>query len=859
LPSTILKTEFGKKRTGELATLQYLFEFLDAYDFTSEGSEEIQEENKNLINASVLGLIFEKINGYKDGSFFTPGFITMFICKETIRKAVIHRFNQKYGLSCERFEDLKNFIASKFKATDILEYNNVINELKICDPTVGSGHFLVSALNEVIAIKADLGILADSKGVRLTGYDVKIENDELIVTYNDNTEIFEYTVTNNSISSEVQRVQKTLFHERETIIENCLFGVDLNPNSVKICRLRLWIELLKNAYYTEESNYIELETLPNIDINIKCGNSLINRFGLDADITKALKGKYTIEEYKRAIHSYHHAENKEEKRKLENLIDEIKNDYTSEIVNTDPRLKRLSNLRGQKSNIENKAEIGNLFEKLKAKDIEVDLKKVNLAITRLETNIEEIRTNKVYNRAFEWRFEFPEVLDIDGKFIGFDVIIGNPPYIFGGNEGIPDIEKQYFKEDYISGSGKINLFTLFIERAFNLMSANSQFSYIIPNTFLRVTSYHDSRKLLIDNHTVNTIYDFGDAVFEDAITTAIVIVAEKTSALQGHKIQLINGNRENQIAQEELKGLNYVIATNIDGTKKKVINRLFDHSVLLGRICKEMIFGVVITKNKEEVVSSKEKEGWKPFLEGRDIGMYFIKPIHNYLNYTPQLLHRSRTKEIFEAPEKLLIQRITGGSRPLKVAYDNQKYYNKESINNIILNEDSGYTYKYILSLLNSKLINWYYTNQFTNESKLTVNLSKEYLSQIPIAVCSLREQEPFIRVVDYILFIYQWGIDKAINEYVPNKHLINQFEEILDAMVFELYFDTEFSEAGVHFIEHVHKEFKSINELKADKAIEIIHAVYQNLRQKDSVIRNNLKLMDIRLSELIMPIKMIN
>ncbi len=94
ISSTVLKDQHGKKRKGKLHTLEYLFEFLNAYDFSSEGSEEIQEENKSLINASVLGLIFEKINGYKDGSFFTPGFITMYMCRETIRKAIVQKFNE---------------------------------------------------------------------------------------------------------------------------------------------------------------------------------------------------------------------------------------------------------------------------------------------------------------------------------------------------------------------------------------------------------------------------------------------------------------------------------------------------------------------------------------------------------------------------------------------------------------------------------------------------------------------------------------------------------------------------------------------------------------------------------------------
>ncbi len=235
---TVLKDSTGKKRTGNINPLEYLFEFLNAYDFTSEGSEEIQEDNKTLINASVLGLIFEKINGYKDGSFFTPGFITMYMCRETIRKAVVQKFNETKGWNCTTLEELYD------KIDDRNEANKIINDLKICDPAVGSGHFLVSALNEIIAIKSDLKVLQDRNGRRLKEYHFEVVNDELIVTDEDG-ELFEYNPTN----KESQRIQETLFHEKQTIIENCLFGVDLNPNSVKICRLRLWIELLKNAYY----------------------------------------------------------------------------------------------------------------------------------------------------------------------------------------------------------------------------------------------------------------------------------------------------------------------------------------------------------------------------------------------------------------------------------------------------------------------------------------------------------------------------------------------------------------------------------------------------------------------------------
>ncbi len=164
ISSTVLKDKNGKKRTGRLTTLEYLFEFLNAYDFSSEGSEEIQEENKSLINASVLGLIFEKINGYKDGSFFTPGFITMYMCSETIRKAVVQKFNKVKNWECQNLDDLYDKIEERKEA------NEIVNSIKICDPAVGSGHFLVSALNEIIAIKNDLKILQDREGKRLKVY-----------------------------------------------------------------------------------------------------------------------------------------------------------------------------------------------------------------------------------------------------------------------------------------------------------------------------------------------------------------------------------------------------------------------------------------------------------------------------------------------------------------------------------------------------------------------------------------------------------------------------------------------------------------------------------------------------------------
>ena len=478
-PSTVLKNEQGKKLTGKLTTLTYLFAFLDSYDFASEGSEEIQEENKSLINASVLGLIFEKINGYKDGSYFTPGFITMYMCRETIRKAVVQKFNEAKQWNCNNLHELYD------KIEDRKEANDIVNSIKICDPAVGSGHFLVSALNEIIAVKNDLKILQDRGGKRLKEYHVEVVNDELIVT-DEEGEFFEY----NPANKESQRLQETLFHEKQTIIENCLFGVDINSNSVKICRLRLWIELLKNAYY---KNAMELETLPNIDINIKCGNSLVSRFTIDADLSLALKkSKYTIDSYRVAVDTYRNAENKEQKREMEKLIATIKNDFISELSFRNKEAKDVVKFRGQvvkiATDIANRVAFG---EKISPK-LYKDLEEATSNRDKAEANISEIENNKIYENAFEWRFEFPEVLNEYGDFIGFDVVIGNPPY----GTLIEESQKVYFKNNFYVAQGPFEMYKFFIEKGIALTRDKGIICYISPDTWTNLSYFKKLRVLI---------------------------------------------------------------------------------------------------------------------------------------------------------------------------------------------------------------------------------------------------------------------------------------------------------------------------------------------------------------------------
>lgn len=797
LTSTVLKDNTGKKKSGELNALQYFFDFLDAYDFASEGSEDIQEDNKTLINASVLGLIFEKINGYKDGSFFTPGFITMYMCRETIRRAVLQKFKEVKGWECADLDALYN------KIDNPAEANTIINSIKICDPAVGSGHFLVSALNEIIAIKNDLKILQDKHGKRLKEYHVEVVNDELVVTDEDG-QPFKY----NPKSKESQRVQETLFHEKQTIIENCLFGVDINPNSVKICRLRLWIELLKNAYYIQpviasEAKQSHLETLPNIDINIKCGNSLISRFPLDADLKQALKkSKWTIDTYKIAVQTYREAENKEQKREMERLIADIKNDFRSEISRNDPKIKKLSVKRGELFNLTQTQELFEADTK-KTKDWKKKVADLSAEIDKLETEIEEIKNNQIYQNAFEWRFEFPEVLNNEGDFVGFDAVIGNPPYGVNFNK---QSGKQY--ETYATFNWRGESYTLFIEKAINIIKERGNFSYIIPDTLLNLGFTEATRSYILKNTLISELVLLPSAVFADAtVDTVLLFFSKHSTNEEFNKTNVLVNSFEKKRSITDLShpDRSFSIDTsfwhnsrsfNLQSSHKEleIIQRI-DNKYPLVADFTDIFYGIKVyqvgkgkpaqtdeIRNTKPFTSSvKKSEEWLPFFDGKDIGYYsLLWKQNNWLHYGPWLAE-PRIPEKFEG-EKILIRKITG--KTLIANYIPYTSYCNTLL--FVLKLKPGIaliSYKALLGVLNSKFIGWYFRKKFQiSDADTFPQIMIRDIQQFAIPNQSNEITSHIDKLVTQIISI------KENNTNTDTSDLENQ----IDQLVYQLYGLTE-------------------------------------------------------------------
>lgn len=503
---TALKGVDKKRKKGNINFIEYLFEFLDSYDFSTSISH--HEKSKNdLINASVLGLIFEKINGYRDGSFYTPGNITMYMSRKAIRTAAVDKVNEALDWQCETIEDIKFNIRNAQIAKKV---SDAIDSLKVCDPAVGSGHFLVSVLNEIIALKSDLNVLFDADGKYIGNLiQCYVINDELVIQDMSGNNFLYQTGNQQS-----EQIQKAIFNQKRHILENSLFAVDINPSSVNICRLRLWIELLKSSYYYQDTdtNQPVLTTLPNIDINIKVGDSLLHKFGFDYEFDMR---KTDFKDYLSLVKDYKETNNKRVKAEIWEKIERLKHSFDD--TASSPELKKLSRLISER----NKAGAISLFEEENKNSKEVA--ELNKQLAKAEKELEYRLKNPLFAKGMEWRMEFPEILGEAGEFIGFDLVIGNPPYIFASNQSFSDEMKSYYTRTYPLNNYQANTFGLFLELAFSLVRKGGGISYIIPNSFLTINQYKTLRHHILKTYDEITFINSKDKIFDEASIDVCII------------------------------------------------------------------------------------------------------------------------------------------------------------------------------------------------------------------------------------------------------------------------------------------------------------------------------------------------
>ncbi len=758
---TVLKNRHGNKLLEEKKTLDYLFEFLNAYSFASDDKAEILDDSQTIINAAVLGLIFEKINGYKDGSFYTPSYITSYISGSVLKNMFVTKFSSALNKNISNFDHLKELIDYSDKQQR-QKANDIINSLKIIDPAVGSGHFLVSVLNEMVALKSELRILQDEKQNRLRGLKIENINDELLIINEETSEPFQYYVNNKHIPpTEIQEIQQALFNEKRILIENCLFGVDINPKSVLICRLRMWIELLKNSFYTANSNFKYLETLPNIDINIKQGNSLVSFFNIHGNGVKngeLQKLQKFTKEYKTQIELYKHVTDKKAKEVIVENIKNIKNKFLSYISPNDEEFTTLRKLEA------NATAQFIFFTREEQEEWKEKQKKLEQEIQELKQKL-ELRKQTVYKQPFEWRFEFPEVLDETGKFTGFDIVLSNPPYI-----GIEDIEwdfRRFYESIYITASGRFDLYSLFIERSQQILKAQGTFSFIVPGKFLNNRQFVKARKLISNNKHNIKIVSIEDKVFDQAQVDSVIVESFYSKNEQKYSTFTCKEESFNLISEIPLNLINKdedcIFKIKFDTELDNLIEKIKTDTIYLKNIA-EVKDGIVAGEIKDVLFVDKKKNKFcKKLFFGKHVTSYGIKKTNIWIDYRLNKMMKieknrkqdkrpglwMRDEKIFNR-EKILYRKV---GAEIIATYDNQNKYYEQTLHSAHV-FDNRFRTKYILSLFNSTLFKFYYKKTNSRGGKNFPQIRIASIKSLPIKLANEKQQNRIEKLVDEILFI---------------------------------------------------------------------------------------------------------
>lgn len=774
---TQIKDKNAKKKVGSVPLLVYIFEFLDAFDFGSDEKSPELALQKELISSSVLGLVFEKLNGYKEGSFYTPSFITGYMCRVSLEKVILSKFNDKFKWQCEDLKALRERIDRDF-STKAQEFKAVLNSIRICDPAVGSGHFLVSALNEMIAIYHALGLAQ-----RLNPCELALLSDELVIT-KPNGEIYAYKKPKIK-NDESHAIQKALFTLKKQIIENNLFGVDINENSCEITKLRLWIELLKNSYYLQKDDegfdenlndeIHQMQTLPNIDINIKCGNSLISYFELNRSLTHYPNIKERMQKYKSVIKDYKEGFF-DDKMRIEKEIKALKESFRTfcfkdkfnkEIKAFTAKCEAYSKKYG--NFLAKDDENLSLYIAQSFSFFDFDESKARLEFSALKKEYESI-FNLESKKPFEWRFEFPEVLNENGKFMGFDLVVGNPPYIDyrkidEQTKGILAKNSAIYKD-----SKEGSIYVYFIEKSKEILSKNGSMIFINPISYICQEAGFGLRNFIDKNLSLNLMLNVSNLkVFDSAATyTCINHFTHKNKECKTLKFGV--AKEKCDLSTINLQEIEQCKIENLSLLLNPITMKIFKANYpKLNEFCE--IFCGLSKAGFRASVEFDKKETNRPFLEASDIFRYKFKQ-GKFLSQIPFYYSQDKIN-IFENKEIIFMARMTNF---IRCCVAPSGYFGGKV--NVLY--DFKVDKRYILGLLNSKLMSYFYAQKYFASHMQGGAFGFDTLSvgNLPIPKITKENQN----LVDEIINL----VDKILDFKKANK--VTELESKIDDLVYKLY-----------------------------------------------------------------------
>ena len=791
-----------------------LMDFFSMYNFTVDEND--PDDSEVGIDPEMLGHIFENLlEDNKDkGAFYTPKEIVQYMCRQSVIQYLkTHEPNEQYA---EPIEHLINdgivmpILQTKSVASRLIQ---LLKDVKVCDPAIGSGAF-------------PMGIL--------------------YVLYHTIHHLQSHAEPNKSFDSTQTKLD---------IIQNNIFGVDIEQGAVDIARLRFWLALVVDVE--------KPQSLPNLDYKITCGNSLLNRYAIESPIESVFveynKGKngnekMTLSKYKNLVNDYTNTSNHQTKAFFRQTIEMIKKAFKTELSKQEKE--RISNLRGRIITLETPLLLGERTKQEKA-----ELKKLKEKLVLKEKFQANIINNKLYENAFEWRFEFPQMLDNNGNFVGFDIVIGNPPY----NE-LRDLEldmQRVLKDSMFYESakgGRLNMYQFFYPLSITIAANHGIITLITQNSVLAEDTALENRKLLFSQTDIISIDSFPERddrnlrVFESAKMSVCICILRKNKEPQVSTIFPVNVWHSKYMKEKHVLNISAVEIKEVYPEDLIVPISSNEKFSIIKNLKKKHTYRITASSGEIDMTKYKnifntKREGVR-VITGAQVLRYHItdKPSQGEViyiaNHCIPKFSNKRKSEISQP--RIVLQRITGVDSRIRIiaAYLQANVFCANSTNYI--SPDENINIKYLLAILNSTLINF-----FVKQTSTNTNITAKVLNSIPIAVTQdIKIQELISELVDYVSFLKQ---NDNLSDIISNETISIFFEKIIDGCVYELYFNEYMKELEINIIDSALRLIKPISQLSSEKEkSETILNAFMIIKKTDNPIRNRLELFTLRSPELL-------
>jgi hypothetical protein len=725
---------YGDKKKKKVSA-RGIIDILKRYNFTVEENTPFDQEVS--LDPELLGKVFENLLAAynpetqttarkQTGSFYTPREIVQYMVDESLVAHLKRTVDEDLE---PEYRKLIQYTDEELQLTDEQKRQIMqsLYECKVLDPACGSGAFPMGMLQQMVHILGQL----DPNNEQWKDMMLNNAISETSEAYHNATDEERSEIVADIERSFNESINRPDYARKLYLIENCIYGVDIQPIAIQISKLRFFISLVVDQ--KTNNNPVDnfgIRPLPNLEAKFVAANTLVGLEKRETNLFDSETIREKEKEMKEAKHRIFGAKTVKTKRKYKEKVESLRNEITLMLKES--------------------GAIGNIEARQLS---EWDMFDQNASSPFFDS---------------EWMFSIKD---------GFDIIVGNPPYHqLSKDKSAPLAYRAYLKRRYNTSGGRQNTFIYFTHLGIELTANNGVLSYIIPNTILTQEYYKDTRKLLLKETSLLKVVFYDKMPFENAVVENVTFIVSKHKQPDyeiSYYISDVHSVDYNCTKQKSEFMTSPIFAFSFKSNN--INSKVALDSIKLKDLCN--INQAIALKGDKSLSVKRDNPSGKYYrlLDGRNINKYSVTWTGEYLDYCLERIHSCKTKTIFEVPEKLLFRRVSAN---LIFTYDNNQYYALNTIVVVTLKGEKYISLKYLLALLNSKLLNFYYVTEHKSTKKVFSEIQARSVGELPIKHVSQNKQQGFISLVDKIL------ISKEENPQADTSSLENE----IDKKVYRLY-----------------------------------------------------------------------